>query len=663
MEKLQTRFLPDAAQASDKFTSAKLSLRDIAQDESALVLFIQKKLRYAKAMGLLAPSSVNWHSVMIQIWSSMSLDIRQYLRAPLRTGTLASYMLQVEEARVLLNTLAYDVYPNIVRNRSKAKTLRSGSQGHSSCRDDSYRRDGDGRHFSRPFRDKYRSNSYRDDRNEPRRSQHSFHDRSDKYRGSNDRRDNRDHHNKDHRREHHQDDRRGKDPRDNHKRTDSHGKKDSKDRSYQIDEESDDMEKENMSDSDDSLSSAESVHHISEVTSLKRRTCRSCHDTFSSRNKLFIHLETGCPSTKASVESESTSSSNSDTVHHTLEVVEEIKPTSTMESLEGNFTHMRLKIRAAVDNEEEEICIDCGSGHNIVDRNFLKKKFDHTISSTDKPLSLKGYGGRIKRHSEWAEWFFFVKGNKPDGTPIFAKMSATAWVTDKLDANCLLGNTWMNPREVEIRQQPSLLIFPQIAGGFRTLVDVLKPNRFVVRKVTAAGNVILPPGVAEHIKVDYISLPKGRSYNFSATHPTAANALIDASSPKICLLTNSTSKFWNAFWDSFKTRLMMTTAWHPQSNGQSEVKNKIAELAIRYHAYENPDEDWVDLIPALQWNLNNAHSRVIPHEYLFGFKIAGPLDRLTGGSKEATDVRFMRKTIESVIVEGNNIFFLSRHLL
>jgi hypothetical protein len=140
----------------------------------------------------------------------------------------------------------------------------------------------------------------------------------------------------------------------------------------------------------------------------------------------------------------------------------------------------------------------------------------------------------------------------------------------------------MNPREVEIRQQPSLLIFPQIAGGFRTLVDVLKPNRFVVRKVTAAGNVILPPGVAEHIKVDYISLPKGRSYNFSATHPTAANALIDASSPKICLLTNSTSKFWNAFWNYFKTRLMMTTAWHPQSNGQSEVKNKIAELAIRY---------------------------------------------------------------------------------
>jgi hypothetical protein len=100
----------------------------------------------------------------------------------------------------------------------------------------------------------------------------------------------------------------------------------------------------------------------------------------------------------------------------------------------------------------------------------------------------------------------------------------------------------MNPRETEIRQQPSVLVFPQIAGGFQTPVDVLKPNRFVVRKVTAAGTIILPPGATEHVKVDYIPLPKGRSYNFSATHPTAANALVDASSPKLCLLTNPTLK-------------------------------------------------------------------------------------------------------------------------
>ena len=109
-----------------------------------------------------------------------------------------------------------------------------------------------------------------------------------------------------------------------------------------------------------------------------------------------------------------------------------------------------------------------------------------------------------------------------------------------------------------------------------------------------------------------------------------------------------TSEFWTALWKGFGTRLMMTTAWHPQSDGQSEVKNKVVELAIRYHAYEQPDEQWVDIVPTLQWNLNNAYSRIIdasPHEFLFGFKIPGPRDRITNTSTSIQDIRFFRDAI------------------
>ena len=42
-----------------------------------------------------------------------------------------------------------------------------------------------------------------------------------------------------------------------------------------------------------------------------------------------------------------------------------------------------------------------------------------------------------------------------------------------------------------------------------------------------------------------------------------------------------TSSFWNSLWSTFGTRLMMTTAYHPQSDGQSERKNQTVELAIR----------------------------------------------------------------------------------
>jgi hypothetical protein len=47
----------------------------------------------------------------------------------------------------------------------------------------------------------------------------------------------------------------------------------------------------------------------------------------------------------------------------------------------------------------------------------------------------------------------------------------------------------------------------------------------------------------------------------------------------------------------------------------------VVELALRYHAYENLSERWVDIIPFSQWNLNNANStatQVLSHESLFG---------------------------------------------
>ncbi len=108
-----------------------------------------------------------------------------------------------------------------------------------------------------------------------------------------------------------------------------------------------------------------------------------------------------------------------------------------------------------------------------------------------------------------------------------------------------------------------------------------------------------------------------------------------------------TSKFWNALWKTFNTRLMMTTAYHPQSDGQSERKNQTVELAVRYHAFERPDENWLDLIPSLQWNLNNSFSAPIdtsPHEFLFGFKIPGPVDRITRGiPADVAKIRYMRE--------------------
>jgi hypothetical protein len=97
-----------------------LTLRDVAVDLHSVVTFINKKLRYARAMGILARDNGNWHGVMIQIWSSMTLDIRQHLRAPSQKETLTMYMLQVKQSLSLLSASARDQYPQITGNQSLA---------------------------------------------------------------------------------------------------------------------------------------------------------------------------------------------------------------------------------------------------------------------------------------------------------------------------------------------------------------------------------------------------------------------------------------------------------------------------------------------------------------------------------------------------------------
>jgi hypothetical protein len=115
---LRIRFAPDAATATNKFTEAKLTLKDIAEDDTALLQFIQRKLRYAHAMGILDNNNNNWYGTMVQIWSSLDYKIKRYLRAPRTLETLSDYMQEVMESRSIFLAAATERYPDIVGKRS-----------------------------------------------------------------------------------------------------------------------------------------------------------------------------------------------------------------------------------------------------------------------------------------------------------------------------------------------------------------------------------------------------------------------------------------------------------------------------------------------------------------------------------------------------------------
>jgi hypothetical protein len=111
LSKLRKRFQMDQQEASIKFTNGKPSLYDIGKDPTLITLFFQKKMRYAKVLGLLDESNKNWHAVCFQLWNTLELDVHQNLDRPSKKEKLSSFMRRVEESKPDMRAAAIKRYP------------------------------------------------------------------------------------------------------------------------------------------------------------------------------------------------------------------------------------------------------------------------------------------------------------------------------------------------------------------------------------------------------------------------------------------------------------------------------------------------------------------------------------------------------------------------
>ena len=58
-----------------------------------------------------------------------------------------------------------------------------------------------------------------------------------------------------------------------------------------------------------------------------------------------------------------------------------------------------------------------------------------------------------------------------------------------------------------------------------------------------------------------------------------------------------TSNFWKALFQALGTKLALTTAYHPQSDGQSERVSQCLEMYLRCAIHETPNhwKKWISL--------------------------------------------------------------------
>jgi hypothetical protein len=57
-----------------------------------------------------------------------------------------------------------------------------------------------------------------------------------------------------------------------------------------------------------------------------------------------------------------------------------------------------------------------------------------------------------------------------------------------------------------------------------------------------------------------------------------------------------TSNFWKSLFDCVETKLIFSTAYHPQIDGKKERVNQVLEDMLRMHVMNQPKK-WEDYLP------------------------------------------------------------------
>jgi hypothetical protein len=88
-----------------------------------------------------------------------------------------------------------------------------------------------------------------------------------------------------------------------------------------------------------------------------------------------------------------------------------------------------------------------------------------------------------------------------------------------------------------------------------------------------------------------------------------------------------TSRFWEQLHDSLDTKLRFSTAYHPQTDGQTERTNQVLEDMLRAYAIQY-GTSWDKCLPYAEFSYNNSYQASLkksPFEALYGRKCRTPL--------------------------------------
>ncbi|GJZ74245.1 putative reverse transcriptase domain-containing protein [Tanacetum coccineum] len=112
-----------------------------------------------------------------------------------------------------------------------------------------------------------------------------------------------------------------------------------------------------------------------------------------------------------------------------------------------------------------------------------------------------------------------------------------------------------------------------------------------------------------------------------------------------------TSGFWRAFQKALGTRLDMSTAYHPQTDGQSERTIQTLEDMLRACVIDFGN-GWERHLPLIEFSYNNSYHTSIkaaPFEALYGRKCRSPVCWAEVGDAQLTGPEIIHETTEKIV--------------
>ena len=118
-------------------------------------------------------------------------------------------------------------------------------------------------------------------------------------------------------------------------------------------------------------------------------------------------------------------------------------------------------------------------------------------------------------------------------------------------------------------------------------------------------------------------------------------------------------EFWTAVFIKIKIFLLISTAYHSQTNDQSKRINQTIEITFKFHVTIHSKNDWNEILSYLQTESNNVKQIFIGfvfNELAYNFKINDSLDMLADlFSQNYQRLRQIKKKDAEIVMTFANV--------